>query len=270
MTSPSRNDPTRVWSTAVGVIAGILAALLLDQLGLGKILGDAPAQLIAIPGAAAGGVLGWFGRVRSLVVADVVIFAFFLLIADTPIMSPPAAAWVRADSLPARADAIAVLSSDVNSAGMLDDRATGRLLTGLELLQRGVAPLLITTEVTTRVGGRTIRSTPDQERLVTLAGVRDAWSYVTDVHSTRDEALRVAERLGAGGTVVVVTSPMHTRRACATFEMLRLRVWCMPSREPEFAAWHPKTSGDRLEAFRQYAYERLGMAEYRVKGWVRR
>ena len=107
MTSPSRNDPTRVRSTAVGVIAGILAALLLDQLGLGKILGDAPAQLIAIPGAAAGGVLGWFGRVRSLVAADVVIFAFFLLIADTPIMSPPAAAWVRADSLPARADAIA-------------------------------------------------------------------------------------------------------------------------------------------------------------------
>ena len=67
---------------------------------------------------------------------------------------------------------------------------------------------------------------------------------------------------------MVVTAPLHTRRACATFVRVGFKVSCAPCREQEYNVWHPRTSRDRLEASRQYLYERLGMVKYRFKGWI--
>lgn len=260
----------RALSILTGVISGLLAGFLLVQLGVAGILGDLSLQLVAFVCAVLGAALAFFGRLTVMVVLDAVLVGLFLLVADTPIMSPAAAAWVRQDSLPAKADAIVVLSSNVNSAGMLDDQSVSRLLSGLELFQRGIAPRLITTEISTKYGDVTRTSTPDRERLVTLGGARNAWTFVTDVHTTHDEATHVASLLGgaAGKTLVVVTAPLHTRRACAVFEGVGFRVACTPSREQELVAWHPRTARDRLESFRQYSYERLGMVKYRAKGWI--
>jgi uncharacterized SAM-binding protein YcdF (DUF218 family) len=255
-------------SLMLGLISGMLAGFFLMELGVGRILGDLSLQLVGLVSAAVGVMLAFAGRPAVMLVADAVLFCVFLLIADTPIMSPPAAAWVRDDSLPARADAIVVLSSSINSAGALDDQGVARLLTGLELFQRGIAPRLFTTEISIDFGNVTRTSTVDHDRLVTLGGARSAWTSITGVHTTHDEATEVAARLGRGKTVVVVTAPLHTRRACATFEGVGLTVACAPSREQEYATWHPRTARDRLEAFRQYLYERLGMVKYRAKGWL--
>jgi len=258
----------RWFAVVLGAVSGMLAGFFFGQLGLSGILGDVSLPVVLLLSAAAGGLLSLLGRLEIALVADAVLFAAYLLIAATPIMSPPAQAWVRADSIPSRADAIVVLSSNVNSAGTLNDQSTARLLTGLELFQRGVAPQLITTEISTRFGNVTVTSTADRERLVTLGGARNAWTYVTDVHDTHDEATHVLAKLGAGKSIIVVTAPLHTRRACATFERVGFKVSCVPSREQEYNAWHPRTSRDRLEAFRQYLYERLGMVKYRAKGWI--
>ena len=263
--SPARS---RSLALTLGAVAGMLGGFLLAQLGLGALLGDVSLQAILLLAAAAGALLSFIGRLNVALVGDAVLFAVYLLIADTPIMSPPAQAWVRADSIPSRADAIVVLSANINSAGTLNDQSTARVLTGLELFQRGIAPQLVTTEIATRFGSVTLTSTADRERLVTLGGARNAWTYVTGVHSTRDEATQVAAKLGPGKSIVLVTAPLHTRRACATFERVGFKVRCVPGREQEYNAWHPRTSRDRLEAFRQYLYERLGMVKYRVKGWV--
>ena len=261
--------PQNRWFTVVlGAVSGMLAGFFLAQLGLGGILGDVSLLAILLLSAAVGALLALVGHLRIALIADAVLFAAYLLIAETPIMSPPARTWVRSDSIPSRADAIVVLSSSVNSAGTLNDQSTARLLTGLELFQRSIAPQLITTEISTRFGNVTLTSTADRERLVTLGGARAAWSYVTDVHDTHDEATHVFAKLGSGKSIVVVTAPLHTRRACATFERVGFKVSCAPSREQEYNAWHPRTSRDRLEAFRQYLYERLGMVKYRFKGWV--
>jgi uncharacterized SAM-binding protein YcdF (DUF218 family) len=106
--------------------------------------------------------------------------------------------------------------------------------------------------------------------MVALSHVAAKWDVVDSVYSTRDEASRAAALLVPAGakTIVVVTSPMHTRRACATFEGVGFKVYCQPAREHDHDTWHPAGPADRLAAFRSYLYERLGMVKYRVKGWV--
>jgi uncharacterized SAM-binding protein YcdF (DUF218 family) len=68
--------------------------------------------------------------------------------------------------------------------------------------------------------------------------------------------------------IALVTSPMHTRRACATFEKLGFRVVCVPALERDHDTWHPVTAEDRLAAWRAYLYERLAWVEYSYRGWV--
>jgi uncharacterized SAM-binding protein YcdF (DUF218 family) len=90
------------------------------------------------------------------------------------------------------------------------------------------------------------------------------------VRTTHDEALRTAEIARREGwrTVVVVTTPLHTRRACATFERAGLAVVCVPSEERTFALRHLDAPGDRLAAFGEWLYETLGWIKYRHLGWV--
>ena len=67
--------------------------------------------------------------------------------------------------------------------------------------------------------------------------------------------------------VAVVTSPMHSRRACATVEGTGLAVTCVvaPWRP---AAWPARTAGDRIVVMQRLVYETLAWAQYRVSGWA--
>ena len=246
------------------------AGLLLVELGLAGVMGSPPHQLFMFGGALLGAVLGLFRLQWIVGVLDVLLIVVFLVIADTPIMYKMAGAWVRADKVDAPLDAVIVLSASVNSDGRLSDQGVQRLLTGLELFKTGIAPRLFTTAVEETFGSVLRSSTGDQERLVTLGGARAAWTSLTGVYTTHDEAIQAASHLPTGAhKIAVVTAPMHTRRACATFEAVGFEVACVPSREQEYVAWHPVNSRDRLESFRQYIYERLGMVKYRAKGWLR-
>jgi uncharacterized SAM-binding protein YcdF (DUF218 family) len=251
------------------MVAGALAGFFLAQFGVGEVLGNQPLELVVGVPAVLGAVLGGFRLQRVMLALDVFLVVAFLIIADTPLMYGLAGAWVRSDRPAPPLDAIVVLSASVNSDGMLNDQGVQRLLTGLQLFQAGVAPRLFTTAVEESYGSVVRSSTADQERLITLAGARSAWTSLTGVYSTRDEAMAAASQLPSGAhAIAVVTAPMHTRRACATFEAVGFRVTCVPSREHDFVAWHPLSSKDRLESFRQYFYERLGMVKYRAKGWI--
>jgi hypothetical protein len=61
---------------------------------------------------------------------------------------------------------------------------------------------------------------------------------------------------------------MHTRRACATFEAVGFKVTCYPSLTRRRVTGHPIREEDRLAAFGEYLYERLGMVKYRWKHWI--
>lgn len=252
-------------------LLGALAALLLWQLGVLGIL-----KLTSAPGAVVACVVVGFGLGfvrggRVLVGVDLVFLATYLVVAFTPVITGPIARWVRADSATSRpADAVVVLTSGVKSDSSLDVAGMDRLLTGLEIITTGGAPRIVTTRVSRSFGRRLVSTNSDQRRLIHLARADSAWSEVDTVSSTRDEATRVARLLLPAGArnIVVVTSPMHTRRACATFEAVGFHVRCVPAREHQWSTWHPTSGLDRLAAFREYLYERLGMMKYRTKGWI--
>jgi uncharacterized SAM-binding protein YcdF (DUF218 family) len=274
---PTSPEPRFLWrdvrrrlpAMGSGLVAGALAGFFLHQLGVGEVLGELPLQVLVLVPALLGAVLGGFRLQRVMLAFDVLLVVVFLIVADTPLMYGLATRWVRNDRPTGPLDAIVVLSASVNSDGALNVQGVQRLLTGLELYQAGVAPRLFTTAVEETYGSVVRSSTADQERLISLAGARSAWTSLTGVYSTRDEAMAAASQLPAGAhAIAVVTTPMHTRRACATFEAVGFRVTCVASREHDFVAWHPLAPRDRLESFRQYFYERLGMVKYRAKGWI--
>lgn len=254
---------------AIGAAAGGFAGYLLSALGLRDIIGvfSQPGLILVstVVGAAVGALNG-----RWIVLAiDGFLFLVFLIVAYTPVMFGVASHWVRDDPVPPTADAIIVLSASVKSDGHLNAEGAERLLTGLELFRKQASPRLFTTAVEVEYPSGVLSSTADQKRLIQLAGADSSWTSLTGVFTTRDEALQAAVHLPAGAhTAIVVTSPMHTRRACATFEAVGFKVVCKAAAEHYAVTWHPISPADRLRSFGAYLYERLGMVKYRAKGWL--
>jgi uncharacterized SAM-binding protein YcdF (DUF218 family) len=261
---------TRALSIATNALLGVLAALLMAQLapwGDTDIGGTSVSVFVRIAGGIA---IGFFSRFGVLVGLDLGLLGVYLLVAMTPVMSPFTGRWIRIDSLPADTlDAVIALSAGVKSDTALNVVAADRLIGALELMREGHGRRLVTTRQRQEMGNRKIDSDPDQRRLISLASV-GAWTSVDSVHTTRDEAMQTAALLLPSGarSIIVVTSPMHTRRACATFEAVGFRVVCRAARERDFVTNRPTGNRDRLAAVRAYGYEVMGMIKYRWKGWL--
>ena len=71
-------------------------------------------------------------------------------------------------------------------------------------------------------------------------------------------------------TIALVTSPMHTRRACATFEAVGFKVVCVPADARESGLYEGSGAGDRLRVFGWWLYETFASSTYRRRGWIRR
>jgi uncharacterized SAM-binding protein YcdF (DUF218 family) len=254
---------------AVGAAAGGLAGFFLAAFGMKDISGGLSDPMMVTIGLALGALVGLTGGQWILLALNGLFVIVYLVVGYTPLTSPLVKRWVREDPLPVTADAIVVLSGTVLSDTALNVDGTERLLSGLELFQRGLAPRLFTTKVEREYPIGVISSTRDQERLIGLAGARAAWTVLEPTRNTHDEALRAASKLPPGGrSLIVVTSPMHTRRACATFETVGFKVTCYPSLTRRRVTGHPIREEDRLAAFGEYLYERLGMVKYRWKHWI--
>lgn len=211
------------------------------------------------------------GRIaRALLAIAGVATALLLVVAATPIAGALARPLRRADPMPTRSlDAIVVLSAAIDDAGHLNAAALDRLLHGADLLRRGVAPVIVLSRV--RSDGDRVTSDADQERILALLGRPVHVVRVDSVRNTRDEATRTAAWAAPLGVrhVAVVTSPTHSRRACATFEAVGLRVTCLPSRSRDLPLDHLDRPAYRTAAFGDWLYETLGTVEYRARGWVR-
>jgi uncharacterized SAM-binding protein YcdF (DUF218 family) len=258
-------------TAATGALLGALGGRLFADLGLAIATGQSTIAMI-FAGLLVGLVVGWLAALKWLLIADAVLLAAYTVIALTPLAAHWSAEWVRSDAVPAHADAIVVPSSGVTSDTTLDVQGLDRLIEGLTLIHAGVSDRLITTRAVATLGSQQLSTEIDERRMIALVGA-PRWDVVDTVHTTRDEAERVARLLppnGPGGSrlIVLVTSPMHTRRACATFEKVGLDVVCVPAREHDASRWHPRTPDERLAAFRSYLYERLAMVKYRFKHWV--
>lgn len=207
---------------------------------------------------------------RYLLIAE----AFLLVIvAFSPISQALAGWWARSDVMPAEGvQAIVSLSGGLNNQGMITAEALDHLISSLELVKDGKSPILVTTTVEQGYQTGHFTSAADQARLISLFGGNVEWIRAPIGYTTRDEALNSAKLLFPRGVkhIAVVASPMHTRRACATFETVGFDVVCTVSRTSvpggaKPASWPP----DRLASFGDWVYEVLAVLKYRIRGYMK-
>lgn len=249
---------------------GLMSWVLLSTLGvpwafhIGGLDGLVPAAII-------GGIMGATRLRRVPLVAAMTLSAALLVVAYTPLIVAPAKSLIRNDPLPPRADAIMVLSAGVSDEGMISPQAVDRLMTGLDLLNRGIAPVLLLSREAYVMNGRLVTSRRDQGRIISLVPGALSKTFVAGVaHSTREEAIRAAALFRSNGwkRIVVVTSPLHTRRACATFEHVGVVVTCTASETRDFAVRGMAGAGDKVRAFQLWLYETAGSLDYRLHRWI--
>ena len=216
-----------------------------------------------------GALLGhWF--VRPLLMVAVALIVLAAIGIWSPLVPQLAKPFVRNDTVNLDAvDAVFVFSNTVNSHGLVAGEGVDRLLTGIELRSRRPALPLLVSIVRSSERANGISSVADQRALIALAPASGPVEWIDSVYSTRDEAVRLSRKafLQRWKRVAVVTSPMHTRRACATVEGMGLAVTCVaaPWRP---AGWPARTASDRILVMQRLTYEILAWTQYRLSGWA--
>lgn len=243
------------------------------RIGLSQVLGvpELDGLAVAIVIGAVAGALNGLRWVAGLAGA---LLLLLVAVAWVPGLGTLGRSYIRTDPLPDRAvDAVVVLSGAVSEDGRISGVAVDRLLEGARLVKAGVARRLVLDRVFAFPGRDTVSSERDQRSLTAIMGVDSAVVMLGPVGpgSTRLEAVWVKALADREGwrRVVLVTSPIHTRRACATFEGAGLAVVCRPSPDRLIALKRLQSPGDRTMAFAQWLYETLGWWKYRLRGWIR-
>jgi uncharacterized SAM-binding protein YcdF (DUF218 family) len=259
-----RPGPLRraAWGAVLGAGAGFLA----NDLYLAKALSIThDRSLLVVACVTAGALLGAV-RLRAIIVGALVLLALtWLVVAWTPVTRALAAGLPRRDR-PAPADAVYVLASAVRANGDLSAEALARLVHGLELVHDGLAPRLILAELAAPEDhfAQTAR------RLMRELGITAELVAVGPVANTHDEAVLVGALCRERGLhrLLLVTSPLHSRRAAAAFEAQGLTVLSSPSPEPHYDLDDLGQPDDRLRAFADVVHERVGSWVYARRGWL--
>jgi uncharacterized SAM-binding protein YcdF (DUF218 family) len=223
-----------------------------------------------LPAAILGALIG-ATRLRPLVwVPAGAVATLCIVVAYTPIVSTLARPLIRRDPLPSSVDAVAVLGMGLTPDAMMRSEGLDRLLTGLSLAKRGLAPVMLASREQRSFAGKVVSNSTDLQNLVALANPGARVIFVDSVFTTRTEAIRMGAvaRANHWTTLAVVTSPMHTRRACATFEAVGLRVVCVPAALRQSGLYPGANAEDRLRAFRSWLYEMFASSSYKSRGWI--
>lgn len=233
------------------------------------------------------GVPSWSGRLLALLVGMALaptragsllwlatgVLAFTACIASfTPLSAAFVHGFVRTDAdRPGETlDAVVVLSGGMTDDGRITGAALDRLLSGVREARERRIPAVALSVIRRKSRGRTVTSEPDQRALLALIAPELELRFVRDVASTRDEALAFAALARTHGwhRVLLVTSPTHTRRACAAFETARLPVQCQPSQARDYSLARLELSENRRLAFADVLYETAATLLYRARAWI--
>jgi len=162
------------------------------------------------------------------------------------------------------ADAVFVSFSSLRPGAQGPAEVRNRLFHGIALVARGMAPCLVVCKSTEVPGVAVARE------LVDAAGVTSELVVLPQAETTHEEAVAVAALARKRGfkLVLLVTSPIHSRRASAALEKEGVTVVSSPSAETRFDLDTLNTWSDRLAAFGSVMHERLGLWVYARRGWV--
>ena len=253
------------WTCAAsGFILGVLLWVASSELLLRALLVTSWDRLLPVAGVA--GALVAMTRARpALWVTGAVVSAGLGVVCYTPLVSALVRGAFEADRLQ-RVEAVVVLSANIWDDGTPSSVSQGRLLRGYELLRAGYAREL----VLTRLAPPRPSYEPAVRRQLLALGIEVPVHEVGPVWNTRDEAGAVRQlALDRGWSqVILVTDPMHMRRAAAAFEKSGVRVLRAPSAEGDYDLGSLRGPSDRLQAFRDWAHEAVGYQSYRLRGWI--
>jgi uncharacterized SAM-binding protein YcdF (DUF218 family) len=252
-----------------GAVIATLAAVTAHYLGVQQLL-RIPDLALFMPAAIIGALVGPT-RLRPLLWMFAAPLAFLALaIAYTPLVYILASPLVRRDAIPERVDVVASLSGGLTSEGLMRSQTLDRLLSGL-FFARGRAGAVMVSQNRLSHSGRTVTDSADLREVVRSIALPADVIFVDSVFTTRTEALRMRAIASTHGwsTVAVVTSPLHSRRACATFEAVGFRVVCVPAASREHLVPGARLPEDRLRTFRWWLYETFATATYKSNGWIR-
>ena len=214
------------------------------------------------------GVLSVFPRGRQLLKFGVAATALLsALILFTPVVD-----W-SVDALdvavaPRKADVLVVLGAGIHcGAGNLDATSIARTTKGLALWRSGFAP-----EITVSDGDRSILGRCPSQAQVTqefidslLGSTGPPVVVLRNMRTTSTEANAIAKLQVARKwkTVMIVTSPTHSRRALRTFRRAGVNAFVVAADEPNFDTGfgHPV---DRLRAVAPAFRELAGMIKNRI------
>lgn len=167
------------------------------------------------------------------------------------------------------ADAIVVLGAGAFSGDTLTPDSAYRLVRGTQLLRQGHAPMMIL------VGsGHRGVSTPDAQVMGTVAralGVSEtALLIIPGGETTRRHGEVVAGVVRDRGfrTLVLVTSPHHSRRAVGAFRRIGLAVVSSPGGDGALLTVAQDHLAGRLALTSAVLYEYLAIAIYWSRGWL--
>jgi len=248
----------------------VLAAVGAHALGVQQLL-RTPDLALYLPAGIIGGSIG-ATRLRPLIwILAAPIALLCLAVVYTPLLSVLAQPLVRRDPIPPRVDAIAVLSQGLTPEGRMRSATLDRLLSGAALARGGLARAMLVSRERRAIGGRSVSDSADLQQALADAGREVEIVFADSVFTTRTEALRMLRigRARGWSTLAVVTSPLHTARACATFEAVGFKVVCVPATSREYVVPAASNPEDRLRAFRSWLYETFASAEYKSNGWIR-
>jgi uncharacterized SAM-binding protein YcdF (DUF218 family) len=197
--------------------------------------------------------------------------ALLLLVSYTPVVASWHDDFVRHDrDGETPPDAVVVLAGAVTSEGRVMGEALDRLLTGIAEARRRGIPTLALSIVADEHDAAVPSSERDQRELVAAFAPELSIRFIRDVHSTRDEALGFAAlgRTYRWERALVITSPSHTRRACAAIEHAGLAVQCLPAVSRSYGPSRLRSAEDRRAAFGNVLYETAATLLYRTRGWM--
>ncbi len=166
-----------------------------------------------------------------------------------------------ADLVPA--PVIVVLGAGIRSTGRLSATSRERVRHGVALLRAGLAGTLVLSGGPRRPGRPPVA--PALAALARELGAPPEVLQVEDRSSrTAENAAFVAALLGASDVreILLVTTPLHMRRARRCFERHGLRVHPAPIETPA-----DEESG-RASLLSQALHEWLGLTYYRLRGWI--
>jgi uncharacterized SAM-binding protein YcdF (DUF218 family) len=250
-----------------GLAVGGAAAVLARDLDLATLTSYWGSRSPLMVGVALAFALLWPTRLRkALAAATAALAVAWCVVAFTPLTPWLARELPRRDA-PRPADAVFVLGTRLQEDGEFTTQSLTRLVRALELVGQGFTGRVIVSELPPPY----TQYAPAARALIASLRLDAEVLAVGPVRTTRDEARLVAGLARERGMqrLILVTDPLHSRRAGAAFEAEGLEIVSVPSIETRYDLERLDRPDERLASFGALLHEYAGAAYYRLRGWAR-